>query len=102
MAEQIRRVTVWSSRLRLAHWLMGGATMVLIATGWLLEAAPSLAAVASDLAVAEGKVAAVGALARAQARTVLDARGLALLHRLTEAAGAKRIGMRPLRDLLRS
>jgi Ni/Fe-hydrogenase 1 B-type cytochrome subunit len=48
MAEQIRRVAVWSPRLRLAHWLMAGATLVLLATGWLLDAAPSLAAAAAD------------------------------------------------------
>ena len=49
MAEQIRRVAVWSGRLRLAHWLMAAATLVLIATGWLIEAAPSLAQAASDV-----------------------------------------------------
>jgi len=48
MAEQIRRVAVWSPRLRLAHWLMAGATLVLLATGWLMGAAPSLARAASD------------------------------------------------------
>jgi Ni/Fe-hydrogenase 1 B-type cytochrome subunit len=48
MAEQIRRVAVWSPRLRLAHWLMAGATLVLLATGWLLDKAPSLAQAASD------------------------------------------------------
>lgn len=49
MAEQLRRVAVWSGRLRLAHWLMAAATLVLMVTGWLIGAAPSLAQAASDL-----------------------------------------------------
>lgn len=49
MTEQIRRVEVWSGRLRLAHWLMAAATLALMVTGWLIEAAPSLSQAASDL-----------------------------------------------------
>jgi Ni/Fe-hydrogenase 1 B-type cytochrome subunit len=48
MVEQIRRVAVWSGRLRLVHWLMAGASVALIVTGWLIEAAPSLAQAAAD------------------------------------------------------
>lgn len=47
MAEQIRRVTVWTGWLRLAHWGLALATLVLLVTGWLLANAPSLAEAAS-------------------------------------------------------
>lgn len=49
MAEQIRRVTVWSARLRLAHWIVGTSAMLLLATGWLVGAAPSVAQAAADV-----------------------------------------------------
>lgn len=48
MAEQIRRVTVWRGWLRLAHGLLAGATLVLMATGWLVANAPSVAEAAAD------------------------------------------------------
>lgn len=48
MAEQIRRVPVWSGRLRLAHWVMAVGSVALLGTGWLIEAAPSLAFAAVD------------------------------------------------------
>lgn len=48
MAEQIRRVAVWSGRLRLVHWLLAITSIVLITTGWLIDASPSLAEAASD------------------------------------------------------
>ena len=48
MAEQIRRVAVWSGRLRLVHWLLACSSVALFVTGWLIEAAPSLAEAASD------------------------------------------------------
>jgi Ni/Fe-hydrogenase 1 B-type cytochrome subunit len=48
MAEQIRRVLVWSGRLRLTHWLLAVTSITLISTGWLIDAAPSLAEAASD------------------------------------------------------
>lgn len=37
----IKRVRVWSGPLRLAHWLMAFAVLVLLGTGWLLDAVPS-------------------------------------------------------------
>jgi Ni/Fe-hydrogenase 1 B-type cytochrome subunit len=49
MSEQITRVAVWSGRLRLVHWVIAGATLLLIATGWLIAEAPSLANAASDV-----------------------------------------------------
>jgi Ni/Fe-hydrogenase 1 B-type cytochrome subunit len=48
MAEQIRRVAVWSGRLRLVHWLLACSAVALFVTGWLIDAAPSLAKAASD------------------------------------------------------
>ncbi len=46
--ERVQRVRVWSGGLRLAHWLIALAVLVLLATGWLIGLAPSLAADASD------------------------------------------------------
>ncbi len=37
------RVLVWSGWLRLGHWAVGLATMVLLLTGWLIAESPSLA-----------------------------------------------------------
>lgn len=48
MAEQIRRVAVWSGRLRLVHWLMAAASVALLVSGWLIDAAPSLTQAAVD------------------------------------------------------
>lgn len=48
MSEQIRRVTVWSGWLRLAHWCLAAATLVLLATGWLVAHSPTLAGAATD------------------------------------------------------
>lgn len=48
MAEQIRRVAVWSRWLRLAHWCMAGATFALLTTGWLIANSPALAQAAAD------------------------------------------------------
>jgi len=44
----IQRILVWSSWLRLAHWLMAIAVLLLAATGWLIEMTPSVASTASD------------------------------------------------------
>ncbi len=33
----VQRVPVWSGLLRLSHWLMAFSTLLLLATGWLLE-----------------------------------------------------------------
>lgn len=49
MAEQIRRIAVWSGWLRLAHWALAGATLLLLATGWLIAHAPSLARSAAEI-----------------------------------------------------
>lgn len=49
MAEQIRRVLVWSGWLRLAHWSLAGSTLWLIATGWLVSNSPAMAEAASEL-----------------------------------------------------
>ncbi len=47
MSEQIRRVLVWSGWLRLVHGALALSTLVLLATGWLISASPTLAADAS-------------------------------------------------------
>ncbi len=49
MNEQIRRVSVWSGWLRLAHWSLAAATLWLMATGWLVANSPAMAASASEL-----------------------------------------------------
>lgn len=49
MTEQIRRVAVWGGWLRLAHWAMAGAAVLLIVTGWLIANSPALANAASDV-----------------------------------------------------
>lgn len=49
MAEHIRRIMVWSGWLRLAHWSLAAATLCLIATGWLVQHAPSVAEGAAEL-----------------------------------------------------
>jgi Ni/Fe-hydrogenase 1 B-type cytochrome subunit len=49
MTEQIRRVAVWSGWLRLAHWSMAGAALVLLATGWLIAHSPAVAESAAEV-----------------------------------------------------
>ncbi len=44
----LQRKLVWPGMLRLAHWGMAIATIVLLATAWLLHWAPSIAQAASD------------------------------------------------------
>ncbi len=39
LAPELKRVAVWSTRLRFAHWLLAIATLVLLGTGWLLALA---------------------------------------------------------------
>lgn len=41
--ETVQRVAIWSARLRLAHWLMALAVLLLLLSGWLMPLAPSLA-----------------------------------------------------------
>lgn len=48
MAEQIRRVLVWSGWLRVAHAALALATLLLVSTGWLVANAPSVAVAAAD------------------------------------------------------
>jgi Ni/Fe-hydrogenase 1 B-type cytochrome subunit len=45
---EFKRVLVWSGWLRLAHASIGAATLVLLFTGWLIAASPSLAESAQD------------------------------------------------------
>lgn len=47
--KEYRRVLVWSGWLRLSHWAIGLATLVLLLTGWLLAESPSLAELALDV-----------------------------------------------------
>ncbi len=44
----IQRVPVWSTGLRLAHWLIALSVLVLIATGWLMKLAPAMAGAAGE------------------------------------------------------
>ncbi len=44
-----QRVSVWSQWMRLAHWSIALSVLTLIATGWLVGNAPSVAAGAADL-----------------------------------------------------
>ncbi|MEA3302667.1 MAG: cytochrome b/b6 domain-containing protein [Pseudomonadota bacterium] len=37
---EIQRIPVWSRALRIAHWVMAGAVVVLIATGWRMVSDP--------------------------------------------------------------
>jgi Ni/Fe-hydrogenase 1 B-type cytochrome subunit len=48
VGRQVQRNLVWSGWHRLAHWLIALSVMVLIATGWLIKSAPSVAQSASD------------------------------------------------------
>lgn len=47
--KEYKRVLVWSGWLRLSHWALGPATLVLLLTGWLLAESPSLAESALDI-----------------------------------------------------
>lgn len=49
MTQQIRRVVVWSGWLRVSHAALALATLVLLATGWLLSSSPTLARSATDI-----------------------------------------------------
>lgn len=49
MAEQVRRVAVWSGWLRVTHWVLAGSTLLLMATGWLVAMTPSVAEAASEI-----------------------------------------------------
>ena len=44
----IEKVLIWSGWLRLSHAAVGGATLTLLATGWLIAHAPTLAEQAAD------------------------------------------------------
>jgi Ni/Fe-hydrogenase 1 B-type cytochrome subunit len=44
----VKRTLVWSGWMRLAHWLVALSVIVLMATGWLLKLAPSVADSASE------------------------------------------------------
>lgn len=45
----LRRISVWSGWLRVAHGLFAGSVLLLIATGWLVKNTPSVANASSDL-----------------------------------------------------
>ena len=47
--KEYSRVLVWSAWLRLSHWALGAATLVLLLTGWLIAESPSLAESALEL-----------------------------------------------------
>ena len=44
----IYRTLVWSGKLRFAHWALTLSTLVLMATGWLIPAAPSIVEITRD------------------------------------------------------
>ncbi len=44
----VNLTTVWSPRLRWAHWLIALSVLGLIASGWLLREAPALSSMARD------------------------------------------------------
>lgn len=46
---RIEKVLIWSGWLRISHLSIGLSVLVLLASGWLLQSAPSLAADASDM-----------------------------------------------------
>ncbi|MES9990496.1 MAG: cytochrome b/b6 domain-containing protein [Candidatus Thiodiazotropha sp.] len=43
------RVLVWSSRLRIAHWILGLSTIGLLVTGWLMNNTPLMAQSAAEI-----------------------------------------------------
>jgi len=47
--KEYKRVLVWSGWLRLSHWTIGFATLVLLLTGWLIAESPSLARSSLDV-----------------------------------------------------
>jgi Ni/Fe-hydrogenase 1 B-type cytochrome subunit len=47
-ANDVKRVRVWSGWLRLAHWSLAGATLALLATGWVIARVDELRAAATD------------------------------------------------------
>jgi len=60
----IRRVPVWSGRLRLSHWLIAVAVVILLATGWLLGKLPEHDAALLDYHHLAGYVLIAGLLLR--------------------------------------
>lgn len=60
----IKRVLVWSGRLRLAHWLTALSTLVLLGTGWLLGVVPRAYGVLLDYHYLAGYVLIAGVLLR--------------------------------------
>ncbi len=46
--EELRRVLIWSGWLRVSHWAIALATMVLMITGWLIGNSPLIAETATE------------------------------------------------------
>ena len=61
---KIERVLIWSGWLRLSHLLVGLSVLVLMATGWLLEMAPSVEAAAVDYHYLAAAILVVGLVLR--------------------------------------
>ena len=62
---QYKRVLVWSGWLRLSHWAVGPATLVLLITGWLFAESPSLAESALEVHFLAAGILMFGLLVRA-------------------------------------
>ncbi len=64
MSDEIKRVTVWGGWLRLSHLLIGLPTLMLLATGKLIQNSPMLATDAADIHYYAAGFMAIGLLIR--------------------------------------
>lgn len=64
MSGEIKRVSVWSGWLRLSHLLIGLPTLLLLATGGLIQNSPMLASGAADIHYYAAGFMAIGLLIR--------------------------------------
>ena len=62
--KEFQRVRIWSGWLRLSHWAVGLATLVLLSTGWLIQESPSLAESALDVHYLAAGILVIGLVAR--------------------------------------
>lgn len=60
----IKRIPVWSSLVRLSHWLLALSTLLLLASGWLIERTPGIAEIASDWHYIVGSIFTIGLILR--------------------------------------